>query len=161
MVNVVLGENLGEGARMDSRCYWDQESDGSAQAFFTNVGCQLIHIPMYPCDTMNMACYVIHVSVLTRFSLSSRTFRTRCGVPLWRTLYFTISKSYRAGNKQYTRTNITAITWKRNNAALTEPCRYLLRPSWEQRHWLAGEQELLGYHEMLEEKKYEPGRRAE
>ncbi|CAO3574931.1 unnamed protein product [Mortierella alpina] len=36
VVNVVLGENLGEGARMDSRCYWDQESDGSAQAFFTN-----------------------------------------------------------------------------------------------------------------------------
>ncbi|KAG0273994.1 Tctex1 domain-containing protein 2, partial [Linnemannia exigua] len=36
VVNVVLGENLGEGARMDARCYWDQESDGSAQAFFTN-----------------------------------------------------------------------------------------------------------------------------
>ncbi|KAG0252913.1 Tctex1 domain-containing protein 2 [Mortierella polycephala] len=36
VVNVILGENLGEGARMDSRCYWDQESDGSAQAFFTN-----------------------------------------------------------------------------------------------------------------------------
>ncbi|KAF9428790.1 hypothetical protein BGZ94_001061 [Podila epigama] len=36
VVNVVLGENLGEGARMDARCYWDQESDGSAQAFFSN-----------------------------------------------------------------------------------------------------------------------------
>ncbi|KAI7822901.1 Tctex-1, partial [Gamsiella multidivaricata] len=36
-VNVVLGENLGGGARMDARCHWDQESDGSAQAFFTNV----------------------------------------------------------------------------------------------------------------------------
>ena len=32
-----MGENLGEGARMDSRCYWDPESDGSAQAFFSNV----------------------------------------------------------------------------------------------------------------------------
>ncbi|KAF9914392.1 hypothetical protein FBU30_002569, partial [Linnemannia zychae] len=38
VINVVLGENLGEGARMDARCYWDQESDGTAQAFFTNVG---------------------------------------------------------------------------------------------------------------------------
>ncbi|KAF9895968.1 hypothetical protein BX616_008434, partial [Lobosporangium transversale] len=36
VVNVVLGENLGGGARMDARCHWDQESDGSAQAFFTN-----------------------------------------------------------------------------------------------------------------------------
>ncbi|GJJ69500.1 tctex1 domain-containing protein 2 [Entomortierella parvispora] len=36
VVNVVMGENLGEGARMDSRCYWDPESDGSAQAFFSN-----------------------------------------------------------------------------------------------------------------------------
>ncbi|KAF9346679.1 Tctex1 domain-containing protein 2, partial [Mortierella sp. AD094] len=36
VVNVVLGENLGSGARMDARCHWDQESDGSAQAFFTN-----------------------------------------------------------------------------------------------------------------------------
>ncbi|KAG0046023.1 Tctex1 domain-containing protein 2 [Gryganskiella cystojenkinii] len=36
VVNVVMGENLGEGARMDSRCYWDPESDGSAQAFYSN-----------------------------------------------------------------------------------------------------------------------------
>ncbi|KAG0250613.1 hypothetical protein DFQ27_009322, partial [Actinomortierella ambigua] len=36
VVNVVLGENLGEGARMDARCHWDQESDGHAQAFFSN-----------------------------------------------------------------------------------------------------------------------------
>ncbi|KAG0321290.1 hypothetical protein BGZ99_004031 [Dissophora globulifera] len=36
VVNVVLGENHGGGARMDARCHWDQESDGSAQAFFTN-----------------------------------------------------------------------------------------------------------------------------
>ncbi|KAG0225629.1 hypothetical protein BGW42_004209 [Actinomortierella wolfii] len=36
VVNVVLGENLGEGARMDARCHWDQESDGYAQAFFSN-----------------------------------------------------------------------------------------------------------------------------
>ncbi|KAF9426160.1 Tctex1 domain-containing protein 2, partial [Entomortierella beljakovae] len=36
VVNVALGENLGGGARMDARCHWDQESDGFAQAFFTN-----------------------------------------------------------------------------------------------------------------------------
>ncbi|KAF9943466.1 Tctex1 domain-containing protein 2, partial [Modicella reniformis] len=36
VVNVILGENLGGGARMDARCHWDQESDGSAQAFFSN-----------------------------------------------------------------------------------------------------------------------------
>ncbi|KAG0018874.1 Tctex1 domain-containing protein 2, partial [Entomortierella chlamydospora] len=36
VVNVALGENLGNGARMDARCHWDQESDGSAQAFFPN-----------------------------------------------------------------------------------------------------------------------------
>ncbi|KAF9577082.1 Tctex1 domain-containing protein 2 [Lunasporangiospora selenospora] len=36
VVNVVIGENLGGGARMDAQCHWDQESDGSAQAFFSN-----------------------------------------------------------------------------------------------------------------------------
>lgn len=36
VVTVVLGENLGGGARMDARCHWDQESDASAQSFFSN-----------------------------------------------------------------------------------------------------------------------------
>ncbi|KAF9351123.1 Tctex1 domain-containing protein 2 [Mortierella sp. NVP85] len=36
VVSVVLGENLGGGARSGARCHWDQESDSSAQAFYSN-----------------------------------------------------------------------------------------------------------------------------
>ncbi|KAL1924106.1 uncharacterized protein VTP21DRAFT_7141 [Calcarisporiella thermophila] len=36
VVNVVIGENRGEGARIDCRCFWDADTDNIAQEIFTN-----------------------------------------------------------------------------------------------------------------------------
>lgn len=75
VVNVVMGENLGEGARMDSRCYWDPESDGSAQAFFSNVS--IYQREMLPPDTTLEGNSVITMCTCNRH-------RTLCGARLWR-----------------------------------------------------------------------------
>ncbi|KAJ1506488.1 Tctex1 domain-containing protein 2 [Coelomomyces lativittatus] len=36
VVQVVIGELRGEGARMNCRCFWDPDSDNVAQELFTN-----------------------------------------------------------------------------------------------------------------------------
>mmetsp|Transcript_53582 Transcript_53582/g.127414 ORF Transcript_53582/g.127414 Transcript_53582/m.127414 type:complete len:127 (+) Transcript_53582:237-617(+) len=36
VVQVVIGEQRGEGIKMGTRCFWDQETDNMAQATFTN-----------------------------------------------------------------------------------------------------------------------------
>ncbi|KAL7752769.1 hypothetical protein RI367_001771 [Sorochytrium milnesiophthora] len=36
VVNVVLGEQRGEGARMGCRCFWDQDTDNLAQDMYMN-----------------------------------------------------------------------------------------------------------------------------
>mmetsp|Transcript_9069 Transcript_9069/g.22507 ORF Transcript_9069/g.22507 Transcript_9069/m.22507 type:complete len:120 (-) Transcript_9069:64-423(-) len=36
VVQCVIGEQRGEGVKMGSRCYWDQDTDNSASATFSN-----------------------------------------------------------------------------------------------------------------------------
>lgn len=38
VVQVVIGEQRGEGVRMGSRCFWDSETDNVANETYTNVG---------------------------------------------------------------------------------------------------------------------------
>lgn len=37
VVQVVVGEQRGEGCRVSARCFWDQQADGWAQESFSNV----------------------------------------------------------------------------------------------------------------------------
>ena len=49
VVNVILGENKGEGARMDCKCLWDTDTDGFVQHVYTNASlfCVAVAFAMY------------------------------------------------------------------------------------------------------------------
>ena len=42
VVQVVIGEQRGEGCRVAARCFWDQDADGWAQEAFSNVRALLV-----------------------------------------------------------------------------------------------------------------------
>lgn len=56
VVQVVIGEQRGEGVRMGSRCFWDSETDNVASETYVNVRC-----PDQPQKTTERSLALLHL----------------------------------------------------------------------------------------------------
>ncbi|CBJ48976.1 conserved unknown protein [Ectocarpus siliculosus] len=54
VVQVVIGEQRGEGVRMGSRCFWDSETDNVASETYVNV--RVVRPPTYLTTSVCMGC---------------------------------------------------------------------------------------------------------
>ncbi len=57
VVQVVIGEQRGEGVRMASRCFWDSDSDNYASETFINV--LIIHVFTYESGLVVLCCLCV------------------------------------------------------------------------------------------------------